>query len=290
MKKDKRDIQLNTHFQVYSSKMVMVVTTLKIATQFLNVWFSKPPFEVQANFRSDGSVNFVLSKNKSDEAVKGVEKLQKVFNGKERGTELLVLTRNPFKRYISALNQDFIKPVFKSNIGTQSYMNVMLEYIIKDGESYVNFPYTKEERMSRYLELTRNRVLHDVQINDEYIKSIPKEYLEFICFNIITRILSTPNYEIFKGHNGEWNTPLLQLLNFIKNPKQIRVIDIDTQNLSAALSKYEIGTKSLDPIHTSKNITPLLEKIILALNTEDMLNEEIISHNILKLKWGDKNL
>ena len=290
MKKDKRDIQLKTHFQVYSSKMVMVVTTLKIATQFLNVWFSKPPFEVQANFRSDGSVNFVLSKNKSDEAVKGVEKLQKVFNGKERGTELLVLTRNPFKRYISALNQDFIKPVFKSNIGTQSYMNVMLEYIIKDGESYVNFPYTKEERMSRYLELTRNRVLHDVQINDEYIKSIPKEYLEFICFNIITRILSTPNYEIFKGHNGEWNTPLLQLLNFIKNPKQIRVIDIDTQNLSAALSKYEIGTKSLDPIHTSKNITPLLEKIILALNTEDMLNEEIISHNILKLKWGDKNL
>lgn len=290
MKKDKRDIQLKTHFQVYSSKMVMVVTTLKIATQFLNVWFSKPPFEVQANFRSDGSVNFVLSKNKSDEAVKGVEKLQKVFNGKERGTELLVLTRNPFKRYISALNQDFIKPVFKSNIGTQSYMNVMLEYIIKDGESYVNFPYSKEERMSRYLELTRNRVLHDVQINDEYIKSIPKEYLEFICFNIITRIVSQPNYEIFKGHNGEWNTPLLQLLNFIKNPKQIRVIDIDTQNLSAALSKYEIGTKSLDPIHTSKNITPLLEKIILALNTEDMLNEEIISHNILKLKWGDKNL
>ena len=290
MKKDKRDIQLNTHFQVYSSKMVMVVTTLKIATQFLNTWFDKTAFEVQANFRSDGSVNFVLSKNKSDEAVKGVEKLQKVFNGKERGTELLVLTRNPFKRYISALNQDFIKPVFKSNIGTQSYMNVMLEYIIKDGESYVNFPYTKEERMSRYLELTRNRVLHDVQINDEYIKSIPKEYLEFICFNIITRILSTPNYEIFKGHNGEWNTPLLQLLNFIKNPKQIRVIDIDTQNLSAALSKYEIGTKSLDPIHTSKNITPLLEKIILALNTEDMLNEEIISHNILKLKWGDKNL
>ena len=290
MKKDKRDIQLKTHFQVYSSKMVMVVTTLKIATQFLNTWFDKTAFEVQANFRSDGSVNFVLSKNKSDEAVKGVEKLQKVFNGKERGTELLVLTRNPFKRYISALNQDFIKPVFKSNIGTQSYMNVMLEYIIKDGESYVNFPYTKEERMSRYLELTRNRVLHDVQINDEYIKSIPKEYLEFICFNIITRILSTPNYEIFKGHNGEWNTPLLQLLNFIKNPKQIRVIDIDTQNLSAALSKYEIGTKSLDPIHTSKNITPLLEKIILALNTEDMLNEEIISHNILKLKWGDKNL
>ena len=290
MKKEQRDIQLATSFTVYNAKMVMVITTLKIATQFLSEWFSKPPFEVHANFKDDGSVNFVLRNDETDEALKGLEKLQNVFNGKERGTELLVLTRNPLKRYISALNQDFIKPVFISNIGTQGYLNIMLEYIIKDGESYINFPYTKEERMSRYLELTSTRALHDVQINDEYIKSLPKEYLEFICFNIITRILSRPNYEIFKGHNGEWNKPLLQLLNFIKNPKQIRVIDIDTQNLSAALSKYEIGTKSLDPIHTSKNITPLLEKIVSTLDIEEALDKEILSHNILKLKWGDKNL
>lgn len=290
MKKQGKALQIPTTFKIYPGKMVMVITALKIGTQFLNEWFQTKPFEVQANWREDGSVFFVLNDEENDYTIKGVEKLTKIFNGKERGVELLVLTRDPLKRYVSAINQDYIKPIFKSNNAGAVHTQIMMEYIFKDTTSYINFPYTPEERMGRYLEIYRNRQHSDVQTNDDYIKAFPKDYLEFLCFNVISRVISQPNYEVFRGHNSEWNTPLLQILNFVKNKNQIRVIDIDNQNLSAALSKYEIGTKSLDPIHTSKNLKPIITKIINTLDIEDEFSSELLSYNILKLNWGDKNL
>lgn len=290
MKKQGKALQIPTTFKIYPGKMVMVITALKIGTQFLNEWFQTKPFEVQANWREDGSVFFVLNDEENDYTIKGVEKLTKIFTGKERGVELLVLTRDPLKRYVSAINQDYIKPIFKSNNASAVHTQIMMEYIFKDTTSYINFPYTPEERMGRYLEIYRNRQHSDVQTNDDYIKAFPKDYLEFLCFNVISRVISQPNYEVFRGHNSEWNTPLLQILNFVKNKNQIRVIDIDNQNLSAALSKYEIGTKSLDPIHTSKNLKPIITKIINTLDIGDEFNSELLSYNILKLNWGDKNL
>lgn len=290
MKKQGKALQIPTTFKIYPGKMVMVITALKIGTQFLNEWFHTKPFEVQANWREDGSVFFVLNDEENDYTIKGVEKLTKIFTGKERGVELLVLTRDPLKRYVSAINQDYIKPIFKSNNASAVHTQIMMEYIFKDTTSYINFPYTPEERMGRYLEIYRNRQHSDVQTNDDYIKAFPKDYLEFLCFNVISRVISQPNYEVFRGHNSEWNTPLLQILNFVKNKNQIRVIDIDNQNLSAALSKYEIGTKSLDPIHTSKNLKPIITKIINTLDIEDEFSSELLSYNILKLNWGDKNL
>lgn len=282
-------IKLPTTFKVYHGKMVMVLTTLKIATQFLNEWFHTTPFEVNVSFNKDGSCIFQNEDGMADD--KSIKQLQKIFSGKEKGIELVVLTRDPLKRFISAFNQDYIKPIFRGKTST-FHLNIMMEYIIKDNHSYVNFPYTKEERMTQYLELHRNRKLHDVQTNDDYMQSMSKEYLEFLCFNIITRVTSDVDYEVFKSHNGEWNTPLLQLLSFVKDSNVVRVIDIDNQNLSAALSKYEIGTKTLDPIHTSKNIRPMLEDVFKKThgNINELLQREILSYTILKNKWGDKNL
>lgn len=282
-------IKLPTTFRVYHGKMVMVLTTLKIATQFLNEWFHTTPFDVNVSFNKDGSCIFQNQDGTVDD--KSIKQLQKIFNGRERGIELVVLTRDPLKRFISAFNQDYIKPIFRYKAST-AHLNIMMEYIIKDNHSYVNFPYTKEERMAQYLELHRNRKLHDVQTNDDYIQSMSKEYLEFLCFNIITRVTSDADYEVFKSHNGEWNTPLLQLLSFVKDSNVVRVIDIDNQNLSAALSKYEIGTKTLDPIHTSKNIGPILQDVFKKThrNINELLQTEILSYTILKNKWGDKNL
>lgn len=279
-----------TRFTIYNTENVIVFTARKIATQFLDKFYRtyidnniQFDFTIQKNGDRNGvQVQRSAGPTKDSEIVSYLKKV--VNNDYSIDKEIVILIRNPWKRYISAFIQDYIKPMI---IHTSPTDNLFFNFIFND-----DFMYNKHKidikNKKTYIDVFRKYVENrKINFNRVVVDDITREVIEFLIKSII--LIDSDNTRDYSNgdHFYFHHTPILELIQDANiNPK---IIDIDECNLSYELSKYEKTPKKLDKYHSSNELTDIFTNLEGSTlfdeykkNIQKELQHEIDSYNKLK--------
>lgn len=278
-------------YSAFIGKGVIVFAALKMATQYLGAWFNSKPVDFKVKYLHDGTIE-IADRNFGD-STKEQKLIQDVFNNKTQGFEILFLTRDPYKRFLSAFVQDYIKPLFDNN-SRNIHTRLLMEYVFNDVSLYQNVPYKRDTVRDVFLQKYTSMEDSGWLWENDDSEDLSSDMVLF-CIQAITRkVLNSGDIGIMTGHNSIYHMRIRNLIDWAPTDN-IRLIDIDNQSLSGALNKYEVGIKQMDPIHTTKNLTKRVDDVIKSepkmykyiLNE---LHDEQLAYTILNKNFGDKNL
>ena len=280
----------NGNFSAFIGNGVIVFAALKMATQYLGHWFNSKPIDFEIKYLHDGTIE--VTNGHFDKPSKEHTLIEDVFNNKNKGFEILFLTRDPYKRFLSAFVQDYIKPLFQNN-SKNIHARLLMEYIFNDVSLYEKVPYKRDEVRDLFLQ-KYNTIESGWNWENDNSEDLSSDMVLFCIQAITRRVLNSGGIGIMTGHNSLYHTKVRNLIDWTPT-NNIRLIDIDNQSLNDALNKYEVGVKKLQPIHTTKKLTKRVGDVIQSepkmyryiLNE---LNDEHIAYTILNKKFGDKNL
>ena len=207
------------------------------------------------------------------------DSFNKLVNG-ELSKDIIIVIRNPIKRFLSAFNEDFVTPIL--NINRFKLFGSLL----------LNTPSINMDK-ARLYEL-RNHIndmgvsyigVSHNQTQSDLTDSLDKDVLDLIASIMLTEY-STKKFPIWSVHNTPYHSTLLPFINDLN--ANITIVDIDESDLSNYLNLYEDNPKKLNRLNISsvmgKSLTYAFNERI---NNDFILHElqnEILSYNILKSK------
>ena len=251
-----------TPFIIYNTENVIVFTARKIATQFLDKFYrtylhNNIEYKFTIQKRGDRNGVQVFSPVGVTQESEIVSYLKKVVNNDYSiDKEIVILIRNPWKRYTSAFIQDYIKPMIYH---TSPSDNLFFNFIFNN-----DFMYNKHKidikNKKTYIDVFRRYVENrKINFNKIVVDDITREVIEFLIKSIILIDSDNIRKYLSSTHLYFYHTPILELIQDANiNPK---IIDIDEHNLSDELSKYEKTPKKLDRYHSSNELTDIFNNL-----------------------------
>lgn len=222
---------------VHNQKHCLVLTTQKIGTQFLNHFFN-----------DDSSTNFKLTKNEkkwsvdfegiSNPATEYSEKienhrlgLKSFLNGKVN-KDVIILIRDPWTRFKSALHEDFIKIFTRSQ--NRNHIKLLGTYILNSKNNVKKLD---------------NWVVNDYMDEiDSWNDNTSNEFRECLI-EIYKGLIDSwwlSNYSIQDGHNRPYHELICNIVLTTPNKKNIKIFDIDRVDINDILTKYSVGIKNIE--------------------------------------------
>ena len=297
-----------------NDKLYFLITTQKVASTWVLKYYNtinfpnQPPgLEELYNpnlYWNEKGERWEISPRKKGES-KHLDKFHKdalsTFNNWIDGKltkDVVILIREPNRRWESAFIQDYLKGFFHS---WEQHVGYNMRTILKSSkfskpeilEAWTDNPYNFSSNGLN--DLLNNPTVNNQKFNlqCEGVKVLIKEYL-----------LQAMNdsHHIWTHHNKLYHTIILQLLYEIKEKNNVRIIDIDKSSLQNAMNKYEVGNSDFDHgIHNQAGLYRKLLREVLhheiqtypefenfGIKLTSQLQSEIHSYNILS-KYRDKN-
>lgn len=276
----------NTSFNVfvYNTPMCLIITTTKIASQFLLKYYWESKKTSSSEFTlSYESGEWAIDNAKLDFSSMEKEEeylaLKSWLIDKDLKKEVIILIRNPWDRFVSAFIQDYIKPIFADE---ETY-HLLGTLLLESGPHIERIP---SEEIKKHIDKWNSPKVFD-KLSTIYDASIDfgsidetldiNSTLNNVLASLIYRIISQDNYTVLNKHNSKYHLPILNLIHTIPQ-KNISVVDIDKADLTKILNKFEVGNgKSLHAYHTSKGMGDVVKSAFLQIEKlNDGLGEKYV--------------
>lgn len=254
----------NNRLVVFETNKFLIITKQKIGTQFTKAFFEKEfeerlgeelmhvtaEFEIVVNEDlGRWDVNDIEKIQDNAEAFIGIKKnLSKFLNEENYNKDVIVLIRNPWKRFISALIQDFIKP-FIYQVDNSRPLEILGQMILTgdDLKWWVDY---------------RNEIVMFVDDQDALVEhpQTLKDCLVPITEELVRGYLKG-EYPLQCYHNESYHPLISSILLSNKNKDKVTIVDIDETNLNLVYSRYHTKTKELMKENVSNVWTKVLNKV-----------------------------
>jgi len=276
----------------HSAENLLIITGPKIASSYIRdyyrIWnyghLTDVTIFMEGDLKHSVSIN---DKNKSSNNVN--DDFTKLFNN-ELDKDVLILIRNPYKRWVSAFVQDFIKTWFEINtVYIKFFLEIVLKYesiqphLLKEFRTF-NIQYDK---------YPFKEYNGDDRLIEESFKYTPyiKVFIRGILTNYI-QMLQSNQLRFWDNHNSLYHSVIDAIVR--KKKANYRIIDIDEMNLNSVLDLYKPANSSRTKMNLlKKNEGTYFTEIVKDLmdtprfkNTEVFINKllrtEIDSYEFLK--------
>lgn len=229
--------------------------------------------EIQ-DFNIDESVD-----NIPEQVINANDSFNKLINGK-LSKDIIVVIRNPIKRFLSAFHEDYISPIKDLNV-FKLFGGLLLNSKSIDMDK-ARLCEIKSHINNMDISLLNSQ---DSDINEDLINYLDRDTLNLIA-SILLKEYSIKKFPIWYNHNTPYHSTLLPFINDLNN--NVIIVDIDEQNLSNQLNVYEDNPRLLKKLNKSTAMSNSLNYVFNErMNNEFILAElqnEILSYNILKSK------
>lgn len=235
-----------TQFKIWSNEKLVVVSTSKIASRFLDYTFDMGEPELSNEFYIDERMEYIGKPYNLNQQV--IDEFNSILS-KDNTRDILFLYRNPKKRIITGLSQDFINQ-FTDNYTSRYLLWFATSKLINnfDIETYISF--FKHSNESRQKDM-----LSDLKFR-ENIYQLAYAYLDYnlkVNFNLTSH---TSNY-LYKLHYVVNNHSI--------DSNKIKLFDIDSSNKKLAdfVLKYNDGGMNKEvPIDTNFSLKDIFKSIL----------------------------
>jgi len=252
-----------------NTKFCLIINTVKIGTSYVRTLKRLENYTGEP----DGTFNIkLLTNTNSTRWWVGAQKanvedmnynaLDSFLNGTIK-KDVIILIRDPYERFISAFNQDFIKPIFNDVYN----LHIIGQSILERNENQSLYDWWKSSNLS-YLQ--RNPITTQDTNNISYddldktfklciesiIKSIANSWVESKC---------DTNY----NHNILYHPIIVNMV--FKNKNKFKIFDIDDVDMNDIFSKYLVGKRNIGNLNQA-NFT---KRIISDIFSENMLNKYV---------------
>jgi len=219
----------------HSTENLLIITAPKIASSYIRDYFKiwKDGFHTtDVDIEIAGDIKHRVRTNNTTSLVES--DFKKLFNN-ELDKDVLILIRNPYKRWVSAIVQDFIKTWFELD---KSLSNFMWEIVLK--KETIQPHLLKEFRKFniRYDKYPFKEFNGDEELKLQSLKYIPyiKIFTKSILINYI-QMLKANKLRFHDNHNSVYHS-LVEALVRKRNANFI-IIDIDEIDLKSVLDLYQ---------------------------------------------------
>lgn len=280
-----RDDSQSLEVRVSDTKFCLVINQTKIGTQFIKRFNThegkKDVDETRVNIvlGKDNTWSIECAQVENKNSLKDIQSLDNFLN-QTTTKETIVLIRNPFKRFLSAFNQDYIRPFFEIYSTEWDYFNILGTTIFKqhDAKTYNSWMGNRNRIQTIYHSHIDNNseIETELEVEDELLLST---ILETMLVN-----WAECGINVDSKHNIFYHTAVLNMLFKTKN--KFKIVDIDDTNLNNVFGKYCVGNSNFGKPNESNFTKDLLLKIIhknskLRSYIDHELKTETLSYNTL---------
>lgn len=276
---------------VFDVPQCLIITRQKIGTQFIQSYFEEELRAPLLEHEHPITKTFTIQKTESQYKINEVEpdkypwgyklesyeeSLNRFLNEDNFDKDTIVLIRDPRKRFISALNQDFVKFFLEPNNSRvlEILGNVHLDE--NDRKWWI-------ENKMEWIEFINDRD-NVIQISEE-LKPIIEKLVKVILQGYING-----NYPINSNHNSPYHQTLQSILINPKNESKVKVFDIDEVHLNDVFVQYKNKELLQKTNKSHDQIIPIIKKLvyenpILKSKLEEGQIKEIEAYNFIKEKF-----
>lgn len=268
-------MEINTQypiFRIYSSKKLIVISIVKVATRYLDRLFGKQERTYFNDIKFDYNNGFIIIPD-NENIPENILNDIKLINEKKNKKDILILYRNPYERLISGIIQDFESDINHSK--KNLLFDLLLDYHInlygnKNNSEIENDVYYK------YIQKSIFKNYNDINFNLVEFYKISLE--KYILYNFTSNKISsrhTSNY-IYLLHT-------IISKNILFDSNKITLIDIDKNKniLKDFLKKYDIVSKEEKLKENDSNKLP--KSIV-----NDLISTNLKLNNLIKLYIQDE--
>jgi len=281
------------HVRVSDTKFCVIINHTKIGTQYVRTFnhaekrAHEPDteFNVTLQFNKDGVSDWKIETGgeiTKSHHLADYDALNNFLNGTIT-KDVIILIRNPYERFISAFNQDFIKSLWNFNNDYLYFLGMSI--LSKD---------KKDERLYSWWIKNRQMVQQYCIPNWERQMGIDEMYMECISAIIKSIIYSwkEATYPIDYKHNNSYHPTIVSMV--FNNKNKYKIFDIDNTDMNDVFGKYLVGNTSLGKPNESNYTKQIVSDIInddkeLKQYIMFQLNLETMAYNSLKQIMKSKN-
>lgn len=276
---------------VFDTPQCLVLTRQKIGTQFVRTIFKEelnmnlvpPEYDITPAY----SINWIDNKFEitrkypsidfSEKFDYHLESFDKFLNKPNFDKDVVVLIRDPWKRFISALTQDFVKPFIGPN--NSRIIEVFGQVILTEDE--LDWWINNRHEIDRFI--------HD----QDRLETPSDKFIE--CFGkIVEKLIEgwyKGKYPILSLHNSEYLSIIESILKSTPNLNKVKIFDIDEVDLNDVFSKYKTNSEKTEKQNVSNILTEITINAFNKLNNvKEMVVSELNSENIVYNKLKHQNL
>ena len=269
------------HVRASNTKFCIILNHTKIGTQYVRTFNYEEKreyepdteFNVTLQFKKDGSSYWKVETGgdiKDEQHKLDYDALNSFLNG-TTNKDVIILIRDPYERFISAFNQDFIKPLWNFNNDSLYFLGLSILPKDKETEKLYNWWLRNRRMVQEYC----------IPTGDNKINVLDENYMECISIIIKSFIYSwkEAHFPLDYKHNNFYHATIVSML--FNNRNKYKIFDIDNTDMNDIFSKYLVGNKTLgkpnESNYTKQIIKNVFEKdnelkqyVLFGLNSEQM--------------------
>lgn len=273
----------------HSTENLLIITAPKIASSYIRDYFKlwkDGKHTTDVSISIDPEIRYHIRTNDTTKLVEN--DFKKLFK-EELDKDVLILIRNPYKRWVSAFAQDYIKTWFELDKNlTQFLLEIVLKHetiqphLLKEFRkfniNYDKYPFV-EWNGDPELKIESLKYVHYIKL---FTTSILINYVQMLQSNQI---------RFYDNHNSCYH-PLVE--NLIRSKKaNFRILDIDEMDLKSILDLYQLDN-SIPKMNLLKRnegtyFTEIIKDLMVTpkfINAENFINKmlrpEMESYSFLK--------
>ena len=244
----------------FDTKHALIITKQKIGTNFVMSFFisegiySSPNMFISYDvIKSHWNIEYASTGHiKEGESFQRHKQSMNSFLNSETRKDIIILIRNPYERFKSAIIQDLVKSyITPGPFGLATLGSYILENEVGSKDKRTMWWRDNNDKIG---ELSENM---DTFTKDEEHSEVSQDCLRIIFKALLSKWASETN-KIDLPHNQPYHTTIQNMIIGARNTKNIKLFDIDKVNLNEVFSKYTVGSQTIP----KNNQSGILKKIV----------------------------
>ena len=274
-----------TGIRYYENDDIIVFTALKVASRYLDFIFYDDDLskvkEVYYNENPlDSQLYFKYSVVEHDTNARIDKTLNNIQNGKCR-KKLIFLCRHPFKRHVASINhffENYVKVCMMQKLKKRNYNSILDDDFDKNTIEYYDYITSNKTLWINEKSFNVLKNIGTWPVNSVFnMKTIPTNAVDVLTKMAIKFIKTESKTNWSNNHYA----PYLKIYDSIINPKNIknvRIIDIDKENISKIFMK-----RNSKRGQSNKATKVIIEKLVKSSKIDLIESELVIYKKLMKL-------
>ena len=274
-----------TGIRYYENDDIIVFTALKVASRYLDFIFYDDDLskvkEVYYNENPlDSQLYFKYSVVEHDSIARIDKTLNNIQNGKCR-KKLIFLCRHPFKRHVASINhffENYVKVCMMQKLKKRNYNSILDDEFDKNTIEYYDYITSNKTLWINEKSFNVLKNIGTWPVNSVFnMKTIPTNAVDVLTKMAIKFIKTESKTNWSNNHYAPYLKIYDSIINY-KNIKNVRIIDIDKENISKIFMK-----RNSKRGQSNKATKVIIEKLVKSSKIDLIESELVIYKKLMKL-------